>query len=249
MGVAIGGNVCVDQMIGQEKIPVSPPIKYVDAERPPTARELELWAKAQTIAKRVNLLSYMMKAQFRNIIQIHNFAKNNKIKLDEPGLPDLEKRMLSALAEIEFLKDKMCEVNQLDLGVRISSSGNDLDIVEPKETGTMGWIIPAILGAIVVIGIIARWAYLEKEVVEVTRDYNGIMKRADMALCSDKNSETCKSWEKDKQTGGYYKRESIIDSIKNAASSVGETAKKGLGAGIALAIPLLAWLWAPRRKG
>lgn len=234
-------------MIGQEKIPIYPPIKYVDAERPPTARELELWAKAQTIAKRVNLLSYMAKTQFRNILQIHNFAKNNKVTLNEPELPDLEKRMLGALAEIEFLKKKMCEVEQLELGVRVSSSGDDLDIIEPKEISTLGWILPAVIGAIVVIGIIARWAYLEKEVVEITRDYNGIMKRSDMALCADPDSDMCKKWNKDKQSGGYYKRESIIESIKNAASSVGETAKKGLGAGIALAIPLLI-LWARKKE-
>jgi len=249
LDVAARGDVCVVEMIGQETPSISTPIKYVDAERAPTAKEIELWNRAQTVAKRVNLLSYMMKAQFRNILQIHNFAKNNKITLDEPGLPDLEKRMLTALAEIEFLKDKMCEVNQLELGVRVSSSGNDLDIIEPKETGTMGWIIPAILGAIVVIGIIARWAYLEKEVVEVTRDYNGIMKRADIALCSDPKSSICQAWETDKQTGGYYNRESIIDSVKNAVSSIGGVAKKGLGAGIAIAISLLIWLWAPRRKG
>jgi hypothetical protein len=248
LDIAAGGDVCVAEMIGQET-PVSTPIKYIDAERPPTPKELELWKKAQAVAKRVNLLSYMMKAQFKNILQIHNFAKNNKITLNEPGLPDLEKRMLTALAEIEFLKDKMCEVNQLELGVRVSSSGNDLDIVEPKETGQMGWILPAIIGAVIVIGIIARWIQLETEVSAVTRDYNGIMQRADMALCSDPKSSICQSWETDKQTGGYYKRESIIDSVKNAVSAVGGVAKKGIGAGIAIAIPLLIWLWAPRRKG
>jgi len=244
---SVGRFVGVDTMIGQET-PISTPIKYVEADRAPTQQELALWSQAEKIAKRVNLMSYAMKAQFRNIVQIHNFAKANKITLNEPDLPDLEKKMLTALAEIEFLKDQMCAVNQLELGVRVSQSGNDLDIIEPKQTETFGWILPAVIGAVIVVGIIARWAYLETEVNEVVSDYNGIMKRADMALCENPDSEICQNWKKDKATGGYLKRETIIDSVKNAVSAVGSTAKTGLGWGIALAIPLLAFLWAPRRK-
>lgn len=236
-------------MIGQEKpTPINAPILYAEAERAPTAQEMALWDKAQKLAKRVNLLSYVVKAQYKNILLIHQFATDHKITLDEPELPELEKRMMIAFAEIENLKERMCETNQLELGVRLSSNGQDLDIVEPTDVTTLGWIIPAIAGAVIVIGIIARWAYLEKEIVEVTADFNGILKRSDMALCSDPDSQTCKDWEAAKSSGGYYKRESIIDSVKNAAAAVGTVAKKGLGAGLALAIPLLLWMYLPRRR-
>lgn len=235
-------------MIGQEKPPINAPILYADAERPPTAREIQLWDKAQRAAKRVNLLSHAVKAQYANILMTHQFAQSHEVALNEPDLPSVEQRMMIAFAEIENLKDRMCEVNQLELGIRISSNGNDLDIVQPTDVQTLGWIIPAIAGAVIIVGIIARWAYLENEIVEITADYNGILKRSDIALCSDPDSQICQDWESAKATGGYRKRESIIDSVKNAASAVGSVAKKGLGAGLALAIPLLIWMYMPRKR-
>lgn len=224
-------------------------IPFYDAERSPTKKEIALWDKAQEKAKNVNLLSYMAKQQYTNLKLTHEFAQLNKVDLNEPELPDLIDRMFIALKEIEELKDLMCSVNQLDLGVRISATGNDLDIVRPQQSGTLGWVLPAVIGAVVIVGIIARWAHLETEVSEITNRYNGILKRSNMALCEDPNSDLCKSWEKAKNSGGYYRRESLIDSVKNAMVSAGTAAKKGLGAGIALLIPFLAWMYLPRKKG
>ena len=238
-------------MMGQES-GLPPSINYIDAERPPTTREIELWRRAERSAYRVNLLSHALKAQFQNIVLTHKFASDHKIMLDEPTLPDLEQRMLIALAEIENLKQQMCAVNKLNLGIRISTGGNDLDIVQPEDITTMGWVIPAAIGAVVVVGIIARWAYLENEVGSITAQYNGILKRSDMALCADPNSQICADWKHDKSTGGYYKRQSIIDSVKSAAGKVGDAVtsgtKIGLSAGLAIAIPLLLWIYAPRRR-
>lgn len=233
---------------GQETPPKTG-IPYVEGERAPTSKELELWDKAQKAARRVNLRSYAMKMQFKNIVMVHKFALDRKITLNEPELPDLEMRMNKALTEIERLKDDMCGVNQLELGVQLSSGGNDLDIVQPESsTLSFGWILPAVIGAVIVVGIIARWAYLEQEVSEISAQYNGILKRSDMALCENPDSDQCKAWEHAKQTGGYYKRETLIESVKSAVSTVGSVAKKGLGAGLALAIPLLLWMYMPRRK-
>lgn len=238
-------------MLGQE-LPSTIPFK--PAERAPTAKELELWNRAQKIAKRVNLLSYILKNQFSNILFTHKFAQANKIAIDEPELPDLEKRMLAALTETEKLKDLMCEVSQLELGVRLSAKGNDLDIIDPETPavqidGALGWVIPAVLGAVIVVGIIARWAYLEGEQDEIIARYNGILKRSDIALCGvDPHSKQCQDWENAKSTGGYYKRETIIDSVKSAVSTAGKITGKGLGIGLSLAIPLLAWIYAPRRR-
>jgi hypothetical protein len=238
--------MCDDMYLGAEtKTPSS--IPYVQTERAPTAKELSLWDKAQKLAKRVNLTSYILKNQYRNIILTHKFATKQKITLNEPDLPEIEERMLIAFEEIESLKNIMCEVNQLELGVRMNAAGTDLDIVEPTEK-TLGWVLPAVLGAVVIVGIIARWAHLEKEVSEVTAKYNGILRRSDLALCENPDSEQCKKWETAKQTGAYYKRETIIESVKSAVATAGTVAKKGLGVGLALAIPLLIWMYMPRRK-
>lgn len=231
-------------MMGQE---TKPKVPYIEGERPPTEKELSLWSKAEQLGKRVNMRSYMMKLQYQSILQTHKFALAHGTSINEPGLPDLEQRMLSALSQVETLKDAMCGVNRLELGVRLSADGNDLDVIEP-EPATLGWILPAVIGAVVIIGIIARWAHLENEVSEVTADYNGIMKRSDMALCADPTSQMCADWKNDKQTGGYFKRETLIDSVKNAISSVGSGAKTGLGWGLALAIPVLLWLYMPKSR-
>jgi hypothetical protein len=235
-------------MLGQE----TSGIPFVQAERPPTASEIALWDKAMKLARRTNLISYAVKLQWAQIKLTHSFAQKKQVALGEPDLPDLADRMFAALKEIESLKDLMCRVNQLELGIRLSADGKDLDIVQPEETGELsfgqGWILPAILGVALVVGIIARWAFLEREVSEISAKYNGVINRADNALCKDPDSEMCHDWENSKKSGGYYKRETIIDSVKNALVSAGSTAKKGLGVGLALLLPLLALMYLPRRK-
>lgn len=223
------------------------PINYVPSERAPNAAELKLWDAATVHAKRVSLESYAMRSLFANLLQTHTFAAANNVTLSEPELPDLEMRMNKALTEIELLRTQMDKVSNLEMGIQVTSDGKDLNIVEPTTT-QLGWVLPAVLGVVVVVGIIARWAQLEQEVGEITAQYNGILKRSDMALCEDPDSEMCQNWEHDKQTGGYYKRETIVENIKSAVKSIGTASKKGLGAGIAILIPLLALMWLPRRK-
>lgn len=250
MGVAAGGTFrqFKGMMLGQE---AKPGIPLVQGERAPTTQELALWDQAMRLANRVNLLSYIVKLQWTNIKMIHEFAKANEVALGEPDLPDLAERMFSALKRIESLKDLMCRVNQLELGISMSSNGKDLDIVEPQETTNLsfGWVIPLIGAALVVAGIIGIWKELNTECEEITDRYNAIIEKADKSLCKDPSSTLCNDWKADKKSKGYHKRESIIDSVKNALVSAGKTAKTGLGWGIALLIPLLGLMYLPRRKG
>jgi hypothetical protein len=188
-----------------------------------------------------------MKLQWKNIKLTHEFAKKNSIDLGEPDLPDFADRMFAALNKIESLKDAMCKVNQLDLGIRMTADGKDLDIVQPKESG-FGWVIPAIGISLIVAGAIKLWLELENEVDEISDKYNGVLEHSDKELCKDPTSKTCKDWKASKNANDYHKRESIIDSVKNALVSAGGVAKKGLGWGIALAIPLLIMMYAPTRR-
>jgi hypothetical protein len=222
-------------------------ISYVEAERPPTSEEISMWEKAEKIAKRVNLLSYIVKMQWLNIKLTHTFAKSASIELGEPDLPDYADRMFSVLNKIEPLKDAMCKVNQLELGIKISSSGNDLDIVQPQDT-SFGWVIPVIGVSLIVAGVIGLWKELSDDLEEITQKYNGVLKKADALICKNPNDKICKDWEKSKKENNYYKRESIIDSVKSALVSFGGAAKKGLGWGVALLLPVLALLYLPRRR-
>jgi hypothetical protein len=222
-------------------------ISYVEAERPPTSEEISMWEKAEKIAKRVNLLSYIVKMQWLNIKLTHTFAKSASIELGEPDLPDYADRMFSVLNKIESLKDAMCKVNQLELGIKISSSGNDLDIVQPQDT-SFGWVIPVIGVSLIVAGVIGLWQELSDDLEEITKKYNGVLKKADALICKNPNDKICKDWENSKKENNYYKRESIIDSVKSALVSFGGAAKKGLGWGVALLLPVLALLYLPRRR-
>lgn len=224
-------------------------VTYIESERGPTQQESSLWDRAQSHAKRVIALSYALKLQYKNLLLEHQFAKENGITLSEKeDLASMETRLLTAISQISTLKDVMCDVNQLELGVRLSSTGTDLDVIDPP-TQTLGWIIPAVAGAVIVAGIIARWAYLENEVGDLSDKYNGVIRRADQALCADPTSQTCADWKATKQNGAYYQRETVIDKIKSAASYAGQKITTGIGAGIALLIPLLAFLYLPRKRG
>lgn len=248
MGASVGCVVREHEklMLGQE----TKGIPLVQAERPPTSEELRLWDQAMELAQRANLLSYNVKLQWLNIKVIHDFAKSKQIALDEPDLPDIADRMFVVLKRIESLKDLMCQVNQLELGISISKSGNDLDIVKPEEPTSMsfGWVIPLIGISLVIAGVIGIWKELSDEAEEITEKYNKVIDKADKLLCTDSSPEICEEWEEEKKSKGYYKRESIIDSVKSALVSAGQTAKKGLGWGMMLLIPVLALMYLPRRK-
>jgi hypothetical protein len=194
--------------------------------------------------QRTVLIGHLCRLQLSNIVQAHMFAKERGVKLKHADLPTLEARMNTAFGQIETLRRNHCEVNGLRLAVSPSATGDDLDIVRPPEQ-TMGAIwIPIAIGAVVVAGIIARWAYLEKEVQDISDQYNGVLRRADMNLCADPNSQMCKDWESQKEAGGYHKNETLMDSVKTAVRRVGG----GIGVGLSLLIPILALIYLPRGK-
>lgn len=233
---------------GQEELPRGR-INYIEPERAPTDNEMALWDRALTGYQRTRQWIYALKLQYANLMLTHRFARTHSISLeDKEDLAELEQRMIIAVREATELGNNMARVEQLELGVRLSPAGNDLDILQPPEQELSGWIIPVAIGAVIVAGIIARWAYLEREIKEISDRYNGVLMRADQALCGDPTSQTCVDWETTKAAGNYTKRETIIDKVKKAARSIGGTVQTGLGAGLALLIPLLAFMYLPRRK-
>jgi hypothetical protein len=229
-------------MAGQE---TKTKIPYAEGERPPNSAELSLWDRAEEISKRVTVLSYVVKLQYRNMLLVAQFCATNKIQLNEPTAVTTEQRMIAALKQIEDLRPVMDGVRNMTLGVRMNQSGTDLDIITPDNSTSFGWIIPAVIGAVALIGIIARWVYLEKEIRYVHEQYNGILTRSDAKLCADPKSKTCADWQQIKKSGGYEKRESIIYS---ALSGLKTAATTGLSWGLAIAIGLIALRFLPSRR-
>lgn len=228
-------------------------IPFVESERMPNAKERQLWERAMNIARVVVHRSYLLKYQWTQIKTINDFATKAGIPLDEPQIASLADRMFSSLKEVETLKDLMCQVNQNKLGIRMNANGQDLDIVQPKEGepvlegAQLGWVIPVIVIAVIVAAIIARWLYLEDEVGELNDQFDGVIERSDEALCKDPKSQQCKNWIAAKKSGSYYRRQTMIDDLKNAAGAVGTWTKNKLGWGLIIAVPLL--LWSFTRKG
>jgi hypothetical protein len=229
-------------MFGQE---IKKPIPYAEGERGPNSQELALWNRAEDLAKSVVLRAYVVKLQYKNMLLVAQFAATNKIQLNEPTAVDTEQRMIAALKQVEELRPIMDAVRNMEYGVRMNAAGTDLEILQPSNNGSFGWIIPAAIGAVILVGIISRWVYLEKEVTYIQGQYNGILTRSDAALCKDPNSKTCADWKAVKASGGYEKRVGIIDSALSALKGAAQT---GISWGLAIAIPLLVLIYWPKRK-
>lgn len=226
---------------GAEVEPI-PSTAIADVERPPTSHELALWEQAEQLMRRCVLKGYVARLKHAQINAAIKHGLKYGTTISVPEMAELEPRLSTALDSIEQLRQQHADVNGLHLGVRLSEGGNDLDIVSPQPMAMGAIWIPIAIGAVVIAGIIARWAYLETEVSEITNAYNGVISRADMALCDDPTSEMCTEWKHSKTVGDYKKRETLIDSVQSAISKVGSGAKTGLSWGLALAVPLIIFL-------
>lgn len=233
------------QRLGQET-PLSTTVAR--STRPPTAGELSLWDRAQRAKRRALLWGYAVRLQYEQIIIAHKFAADRDVTLKSNDMPSFEQAMRSALLEIESLRMDMCDVEAAKLGVAPSAGGGDLDIIRPTAPDLGAIWIPIAIGVVVVAGIVARWAFLETEVQRISDHYNGVLRRADQALCKDPSSQMCHDWKDTKQKGAYAKNQSLLDSVKSAVGKVGGGLKTGLGAGLMLAIPLALMYLLPKRK-
>ena len=239
-------GICPSVGFGQEAPAPSSPV--IQTDRSPTSGELAVWAQAEKAKERSILKAYLVRLQYSNLVKTAKFAAKYQIDLGEPELASLETRMQIVLADIEALRQNHCDVNGMILGVSPSAAGNDLDIVQPSQMALGLVWIPIAIGAVIVAGIIARWAYLETEVQTISDKYNGVLMRADQKLCADPTSPMCADWKATKYSGGYSKNVTLIDSVKNAVSTVGSIASKGIGLGLMLAIPVLMMLYLPRPR-
>lgn len=226
----------------------SPPVSPIKGERGPNDHELALWNKAEKIKQRVVLIGYLAMLQQSQLNITVKYAASKGLDLADNEIPELESKLFQTVKTIEVLRKDHDLVNGMQLGVQVSQGGGDLDIVQPPETELGAIWIPIAIGAVVIAGIIARWAFLEKEVQTISDRYNGILHHANQALCSNPDSQMCKDWTKRKQSGDYVQNETLIDSVKNAVSKVGGYAAGGLGAGIMVAIPLLMLMYLPKKR-
>lgn len=227
---------------GQE---ITTPLRYGTAERPPTDHENSLWDRAEALKKKVILLATIMRLRHKQLMRAAQFAAAHGVPFDAGELPGLESRMLAVLSQIEQYRRLHCDVNGQQLGVKPSATGDDLDIVQPQESDSFGGWPLIVAGVIILIGIIARWIYVENEVTTISEKYNHVLTKTDNEFCKDPSSKLCQDWQAEKKTGDLAKNETLVDSVKRAMGTVGS----GIGTGLMLIIPLLALMYLPRKRG
>jgi hypothetical protein len=236
-----GRGFCPPPAFGQE---VSTPLRYGRAERPPTAHETSLWDRAEKLMRKCVLLATITRYQHKQLMIAAKFAAAHGVTFDTSELPEMESRMLNTLSLIERLRRYHCDVNGQQLGVRLSANGDDLDIIQPQDIDSFGqWQLIAI-GVVLLIGIIARWIYVENDVTTISEKYNHVLTKADNQFCADPGSKMCADWKAEKAKGDYAQHETLVDSVKRAVGTVGS----GLGTGLMLLIPLAALMYLPRKR-
>lgn len=223
-----------------ELTPVYPvPIESIEIERGATAQELALWQK---LLKEFSNSSNALDSAgllLENIYITFSFANRNDVILVSPD-PDIEQRYYQLRQDFEKLKSAIRGVEDHRYGIMVKNG--DLDILQPPDTQMSGLIIPVIIGGIIVGTAIAAAIYQTKQSLEIAMEYRRIIARTDKTLCSDKNSELCKKWEKEKQDTGYTKNQTLAESLSSSVSKV----TSGLGIGLLIAIPAIAILLAKR---
>jgi hypothetical protein len=220
-----------------EMKPIVPQIK---GERLANRSEIALWNRAMEIRQRINRNIYVSTLYYRNLVILHQFSQSKGISipvLDQ--MPDLEKRLYSVHVDFDYLSKSMDRVLNRTAGIR--KTGNDLDILDPGQG--FGWIIQVVaLGVLLVGTLISRLITVESESQDVSDKLNSVLDSADKLLCSaDPNSQTCQDWKQEKIKSDYVHNMSLVDTVKGALTTAG----KGLGVGIAVAVPLLiaAMFW------
>lgn len=135
------------------------------------------------------------------------------------------------------------------LGLRFAHG--DIDIMAPPdmtadqiaEYHLMGFVLIAV-GVVVIAGIIATQIVWNNESLKQTDQFNRLLKTADNKYCADPASPTCAAWLNRKKAEGFKQKKNIIERIEGGIKGVVSSATSGLGIGIALAIPLAAYVFA-----
>lgn len=138
------------------------------------------------------------------------------------------------------------------LGLRFTK--DDIDILAPPgmtddevaEYQSLGWFL-LVAGIVVIYGVYKYTSWLLDENEDLATKLNNVLYAADSNFCADSKSAVCSLWLKKKQSQGFDKKKSAIEKLESGIKKIGEVAKTGIGVGLAIAIPLLAWSFFGRR--
>lgn len=216
-------------------------------ERAPTRAELRQWEKFLRDTDRVGRKILANSARSMMATRLTQFA--TKRGIDIPAIdPADEKKLVQVANDWRNIKRAIAHVENYDLGLRFRDG--EIDIMAPpnytpEQIAAMnlsGWFIPIVVGIVVVGGIVIRMLQLDEENDRLQANYDAMIAASEKRICADPGSADCKAWQVEKTETDYNQKASLIDEIKNSLSSVGQTAKTGIGVGLAIAVPLIAWM-------
>jgi hypothetical protein len=215
-------------------------------ERGPTQAEQKKWDDFVTRAEKVKRLTFANVLRAENAKIISAFAARRGLTLPTVSPVD-QKRLVAVVAEFARIQRGIQAVERLELCVKFQNG--EIDIMAPpwytKEQiasyNLSGWFVPIIIGIAALAGLIGRLYDIEQENTELAAKYDAVLKASEKRICDNPNSAECQEWQKEKEPTGYVKNVGVIDQIAGSISDFGKTAKKGIGIGLAIAVPLLAW--------
>lgn len=218
-------------------------------ERAPTANELKKW---ETIIRRLDrakrwlVVNYLLK---QNLGVLQEFCEQNDLTV--PVTPsNIAVLLTERAAQLQTIQKAIQAVERLELGVQFKFG--DIDIVAPtwyteeqtQEYNLGFWpIVLAGVAVVLIIGLSARLITIEEDLETCAKQNKKLITAGDKALCSDPTDPRCAEWKKTKQETEFIRTESTIDQITGGLKKFGSAATGGIGIGLAVAIPLLAWSW------
>lgn len=226
-------------MLGQE---VTPQKRFM-ATRMPTSAEQAKWDEALELVSNFSDMVYANNLTMTNIAAMHGFAVAKGSAVPEPL--KLESDLIDAENQLARVQKAMRGVQDKRYGIQLVAG--DINIVSPKDSGDLGFLIAVGIGIGVglVIGGLTVWLLEERKQARHWRVRSKAMEQVLDDDFKSRGPEAFDEWVAFKSGEEITARAETSDSI---FSSIGKTLKKGLGWGVAVAIALLAvgFLWKRR---
>jgi len=200
-----------------------------------TGKALSLWRQAQDLRHKIDSMIFVLDRQNKMAAMAWGFAQGMTISVTSPK--SLEDELIELKNTWQPIRNAMNQVDDNVYGIQ--ESDGDIDIVQPSNE--MGAIVLAIVGIVVVAGLVATCVAMYRHSREVNKKYNRLRIATDNVFCENPDSEQCTKWIRYKKESGYDLEENLVDTaIRQVGSAVATGAKFGIGAGIAILAIALA---------
>lgn len=223
-------------------VPVSPPVEKIQGARALKLGERKAWERLLREFEAANNAVESAGLLLLNLQTTYDFANQKGIAFS-PVDPSLVNDFYETRNAIAAIKEAIRGAQDRRYGIKLREDG-DIDILEAKDSGLEGIIIPIIVGILILAGAVGTTIWQRDKAQTLRRKYNDILKKTDDTLCKVKGSTTCKDWEATKKKKNYVRNKSLSESLQSGVGTI----STGLRYGLMIGIPLAAFWLFGRRK-